>query len=118
MNFRFYSNLLSIFSIFYGMTYLISSNIFAQSKWIGATPSELLPGSQPLGSMKGRSFQNRKPAKPIRPTTPAVSSEVKKEATDTPIISPEKPREFSDFHSNLGRQAIVEKLPTKSKNWI
>ena len=92
--------------------------IFAQSQWIGATPSELLPGSQPLGSMKGRSFQNRKPSKPVPQSTPASPSEVKKEAPDAPVITSEKPREFSDFHSNLGRQPIVEKLPTASKNWI
>ena len=92
--------------------------IFAQSQWIGATPSELLPGSQPLGSMKGRNFQNRKPSKPVPQSTPASPSEVKKEATDAPVITSEKPREFSDFHSNLGRQPIVEKLPTASKNWI
>ena len=118
MNFRFYSNLLSIFSIFYGMIYLMPNYIFAQSQWIGATPSELLPGSQPLGSMKGRSFQNRKPSKPVPQSTPASPSEVKKEAPDAPVITSEKPREFSDFHSNMGRQPIVEKLPTASKNWI
>lgn len=118
MNFRFYSNLLSIFSIFYGMIYLMPNYIFAQSQWIGATPSELLPGSQPLGSMKGRNFQNRKPSKPVPQSTPASPSEVKKEAPDAPVITSEKPREFSDFHSNLGRQPIVEKLPTASKNWI
>lgn len=118
MNFRFYSNLLFIFSIFYGLIYLVPNCVFAQSEWIGITPEELIPGSQPLGSMKGRSFQNKKPVNPVARSTNESPSEIKKEASNSPLISPEKPREFSDFHSNLGRQSIVEKLPTASKNWI
>lgn len=95
--------------------------MLAQSQWIGTTPSELLPGARPLGSMQGRKYKNKKPAQPVMEAAKveAVNSNVESiQEVPSPPPPPSPPRDFSEFHSNLGRQPIVEKLPQASQNWI
>ena len=81
----------------------------AQDTWIGVTPDQLVPGSRPLGKMSEKNFDN------LQPVTP-VSPELNNQET-TPIQETGE-KSFSDFHSNLGQQTIVEKIGLPSGNWI
>ena len=106
-------------------SYTIKVNAQNKNQWIGITPAELIPTATPLGSLKGRSFHNAQPAVPA-PQTPAkelppsnLSDAEEKAAIETmqrEKMEPSPP--FTEFHSNLGRQAIVEKIPEQRKNWI
>ena len=99
-------------------SYTIKVNAQNKNQWIGITPAELIPTATPLGSLKGRSFHNAQPAVPA-PQTPAkelppsnLSDAEEKAAMETmqrEKMEPSPP--FTEFHSNLGRQAIVEKIP-------
>ena len=117
MNFlsHFYSFKTLGLSILSSIAFLSIGPVYAQSQWIGATPSELLPGSRPLGSMQGRKYQSKMPAQPVAQAE-TVDSTV--QPIQEPVSPPSPPRDFSEFHSNLGRQPIVEKLPQASQNWI
>ena len=81
----------------------------AKDTWIGITPDQLVPGSRPLGKMSEKNFDN------LQPVTP-VSPELNNEET-TPVQETGE-KSFSDFHSNLGQQTIVEKIGLPSENWI
>jgi len=81
----------------------------AQDSWIGVTPDQLVPGARPLGKMSEKNFDN------LQPVTP-VSPELNNEET-TPVQETGE-KSFSDFHSNLGQQTIVEKIGIPSGNWI
>ncbi len=105
---KLFSNLHFAFLLFLFLPYLS----YAQDNWIGITPSELVPGAKPLGKMKGRNFDNSQPAISVKQEI----IELKEPVDPTP--TEKKPREFSDFHSNLGQQPIVEKIPTRNNNWI
>ena len=96
-----------------------------KNQWIGVTPSELIPGAIPLGSLKGQTFHNAQPAQSapqsqIRELPPSNLSEAEEKSALETIqreeMEPSPP--FAEFHSNLGRQAIVEKIPEQRKNWI
>ena len=90
---------------------LVNSGSYAQDNWIGVTPDQLAPNSRPLGKMTGKSYQNAKPAKP----TKAKNAEINNQENQTPV--PQN-KDFNDFHSNLGRQAIVEKIEQPTNQWI
>lgn len=120
----FYSFLFATFiSAFCLKTTLLNGQ--KKNQWIGITPAELIPTATPLGSLKGRSFHNAQPAVPV-PENPAkelppsnLSDAEEKAAMETmqrEKMEPSPP--FTEFHSNLGRQAIVEKIPEQRKNWI
>jgi hypothetical protein len=67
MNFlsHFYSSKTSGYFILSSIFFLSCGTMLAQSQWIGTTPSELLPGARPLGSLQGRKYKNQKPAQPV-----------------------------------------------------
>ena len=100
------------------ISFLSSGYTHAQNDWIGASPSELLPSARPLGSLQIRKYESKRPAQPVEQAietkAPSLQAQPKQE-----LVAPlPQPRDFSEFHSNLGRQPIVEKLPQTSKNWI
>ena len=81
----------------------------AQDTWIGVTPDQLVPGSRPLGKMSEKNFDN------LQPVTPEYPELNNQEITPVPET---EGKSFSDFHSNLGQQTIVEKIGLPSGNWI
>ena len=79
---------------------------------LDATPSELLPGVRPLGSMQGRKYQSKRPLNPVAQVRNWIVGTTHPGNSAPPLP---QPRDFSEFHSNLGRQPIVEKLPQPVK---
>jgi hypothetical protein len=100
------------------ISFLSFGYTYAQSDWIGPSPSELIPGARPLGSLQVGKYESKRPARPVEQAIDTKAPSLKAQPKQEPIAPPPQPRDFSEFHSNLGRQPIVEKLPQASKNWI
>jgi hypothetical protein len=71
-----------------------------------------------LGSLQGGKHESKRPTQPAEKAIETKAPSLQVQPEQELIAPPPQPREFSEFHSNLGRQPIVEKLPQTSKNWI
>ena len=86
--------------------------IHAKREWVGTNPSELAPGSKPLGSMKKKFFNNDKIKREETPIQ-KVESTNDQETAKSSINS-----QNSTILSVGNRPKLISKIPESNKNWV